>query len=236
MQRDWAEGPVIFTIYSNIACPERERLGSKVLRLTWWKMFQNHARRSGRSHSFEWQVCSGLQIKYFSSWWHWHFASLPAILQWHRFQYLHTEVQQVTDQTDRCKRLGSCNRERGMSLIGMHLFTGCDTVNSFSGHGKLSALKLLIENKKIPRCFSRFGHQWTVPDDLFDILQEFASSLYSLRSTSCDVNDLRYELFRAKKGAVASEEFPLCSDCLCLHVANHQAAIWQDCLEKFPRV
>ena len=104
------------------------------------------------------------------------------------------------------------------------------------------AMENLIETtdweQEIPRCFRRFGHQWTVPDDLFDILQEFASSLYSSRSTSCDVNDLRYELFRAKKGAVASGEFPLCSDCLCLQVkrANHQTAIWQHCLEKFPWV
>ena len=39
MQGDWAEGPVMFTIYSNIACPRnkkriRVRLGSKVLKLT----------------------------------------------------------------------------------------------------------------------------------------------------------------------------------------------------------
>ena len=128
---------------------------------------------------------------------------------------------------------GVCN-----SLIGMHSFTGCDTVSSFSGHGKLSALKILIENKKFQDAFARFGQQWTVPDDLFDIPQEFTCRLYSLRSTTCDVNDLRYELFRAKKGAVASGELPPCSDCLCLHVkrANYQAAIWQHCLEKFPRV
>ena len=95
----------------------------------------------------------------------------------------------------------------------MHSFTGCDTVSSFSGHGKLITLKLLIENKKFQDAFARFGHQWTVPDDLFDILQELTCRLYPLRSTTCDVNDLRYELSRAKK-RVASGELPLCSDCL----------------------
>ena len=52
---------------------------------------------------------------------------------------------------------GVCN-----SLIGMHSFTGCDTVSSFSGHGKITTLKLLIENKKFQDAFARFGHQWTV--------------------------------------------------------------------------
>ena len=28
-------------------------------------------------------------------------------------------------------------------LLGMHAFTGCDTISSFGGHGILSALKLL---------------------------------------------------------------------------------------------
>ena len=36
---------------------------------------------------------------------------------------------------------------------------------------KLSTLKLLIEKKKIHDALARFGHQATVPDDLFDILQ-----------------------------------------------------------------
>ena len=57
-------------------------------------------------------------------------------------------------------------------------FTGCDTVSSFSSHGKRTALKLLIENKKSQDAFARFGQQWTVPDDLFDILQEFTCRLY----------------------------------------------------------
>ena len=112
--------------------------------------------------------------------------------------------------------------ERGVSnsLIGLHSFSRCDTVSSFPGHGKLSALKLLIENKKFQDAFARFGHQWTVPDDRFDILgpQEFTCRLYSLRSTTGDVNDLRYEFITAKKGAVASGELPPCIDCICLHV------------------
>ena len=42
-------------------------------------------------------------------------------------------------------------------------FTGCDTVSSFSSHGKRTALKLLLENKKSQDAFARVGQQWTVP-------------------------------------------------------------------------
>ena len=43
-------------------------------------------------------------------------------------------------------------------------FTGCDKVSSFSSHGKRTALKLLIENKKSQDAFARVGQQWTVPE------------------------------------------------------------------------
>ena len=80
-------------------------------------------------------------------------------------------------------------------------------MSSCSGHGKLTTLKLLIENKKFQDAFARFGHQWTVPDDLFDILQELTCRLYPLRSITCDVNDPRFKLFRAKKKLWLLESF-----------------------------
>ena len=33
------------------------------------------------------------------------------------------------------------------ALIGMHAFTGCDTVSAFAGKGKSKALKMLTSNK-----------------------------------------------------------------------------------------
>ena len=43
------------------------------------------------------------------------------------------------------------------SLIGLHAFTGCDTVSAFAGHGKLSALKLLKKNITFQATFSQLG-------------------------------------------------------------------------------
>ena len=33
------------------------------------------------------------------------------------------------------------------ALIGMHAYTGCDTVSAFAGKGKAKALKLLTKSK-----------------------------------------------------------------------------------------
>ena len=34
-----------------------------------------------------------------------------------------------------------------MALIGMHTYTGCDTVSAFAGKGKAKVLKLLIKDQ-----------------------------------------------------------------------------------------
>ena len=39
------------------------------------------------------------------------------------------------------------------ALIGMHAYTGCDTVSVFAGKGKAKALKLLISNKETQDTF-----------------------------------------------------------------------------------
>ena len=48
--------------------------------------------------------------------------------------------------------LRNCN-----ALIGMHAYTGCDTISSFAGHGKLTALKLLLRNAKFQEAFADLG-------------------------------------------------------------------------------
>ena len=39
------------------------------------------------------------------------------------------------------------------ALIGVHAYTGCDTVSAFAGKGKAKALKLLSKNKEIQDTF-----------------------------------------------------------------------------------
>lgn len=122
------------------------------------------------------------------------------------------------------------------ALLGMHAFTGCDTVSSFGGRGKLSPLKLL-RNQKYQDAFAQLGTQWNLTDELINSLEEFTCRLYAAQSNITDVNELRYSLFRAKKGNVESGQLPPCKDCLYLHAAraNYQSAIWHRSLEQNPQ-
>ena len=57
-------------------------------------------------------------------------------------------------------------------------------------------------------------------------------------SSTGKINELRHQLFRAKKGVIESSQLPLCKDSLYLHIewANYQAAVWRGCLQTSPMV
>ena len=122
------------------------------------------------------------------------------------------------------------------SLLGLHSFTGCDTVSAFSGRGKLAALKLIMTHDHFRDVFTKLGQEWQLTDEILKVLEEFTCRLYVIHSEICDVNEMRYELFRVKDGHVESEHLPPCQDCLYLHAArsNYQAAIWHRALQADP--
>ncbi|KAL8602622.1 hypothetical protein ACOMHN_021969 [Nucella lapillus] len=43
------------------------------------------------------------------------------------------------------------------ALIGMHAYTGCDSVSSFAGKGKLTALKILMSDQAVQKAFADLG-------------------------------------------------------------------------------
>lgn len=124
------------------------------------------------------------------------------------------------------------------ALPGLHSFTGCDTVSAFGGKGKIHAFKLRQKNRKYQDAFTQLGKEWSVPRDLFSVLQEFTCKLYANRCPSATVNELRYQLFRAKKGEIESGRLPPCEDCLFMHSlrANYQAGVWRRALEECPSI
>ena len=62
--------------------------------------------------------------------------------------------------------------------------------------------------------------------------------MWLLSSNTTEVNDLRSQLFCAKRGEIESSLLPPCRDCLFMHLlrANYQAAIWKCCLHARPTV
>ena len=135
-------------------------------------------------------------------------------------------------------KLGSClGQNICNSLIGLHAFTGCDTVSAFGGKGKVSALKLVMNQEIYQNALSQLGTQWRLSVELFLLLQKFTCDIYASKIDITNVNDLRYQLFRSRKG-IESWQLPPCENCLHLHAlrANYQASIWRKCLEQHPDI
>ncbi|KAK3728046.1 hypothetical protein QZH41_015787, partial [Actinostola sp. cb2023] len=85
------------------------------------------------------------------------------------------------------------------AVVGMHAFTGCDSVSAFAGRGKAQALKLLISDRESRDTFTTLGQEWDLSPELMNKLEALTCHLYVLKSTTTAVNDLRYQLFCAKK-------------------------------------
>ena len=103
------------------------------------------------------------------------------------------------------------------ALVGVHAYTGCDTVSAFAGKGKAKALKLLSKNKEIQDTFFKLGQEWDLSPDLMNKLEAYTSLLYAPKTSSTKINDLRYHLFSAEKGEIESHQLPPCRDCLEKH-------------------
>ena len=119
------------------------------------------------------------------------------------------------------------------ALPALHAFTGCDSISSFAGKGKLAALKLVKGNVHFQELFQEIGVQWTLTEDLLTKVQAFTCKLYSAKDDLGDINELRYKLFCAKKGEVESYQLPPCFDSFKQHAqrACYQAAVWHRSLE-----
>lgn len=124
------------------------------------------------------------------------------------------------------------------ALIGLHAFTGCDTVSAFAGRGKVGPLRRLQSNTTFQEAFSRLGMTWEVTDELFSVLQHFVCLIYAPSTKTTSVNQLRHALFFAKRGEVESSLLPPCEDSLMKHVmrANYQALVWRRSMESNPSV
>ena len=75
------------------------------------------------------------------------------------------------------------------ALIGMHAFTGCDTVNAFTGKGKAKALKMLMHNREDQDTFLKLGQEWDMSSGLMDKLETFTwlPKHHPLKSMTLDI-------------------------------------------------
>ena len=92
-------------------------------------------------------------------------------------------------------------------LIGMHAYTGCDTVSTFADKGKLWAPKLLRSTKEVNETFAEFGKKWNVAEGLMHKLENFTCLLFASKYGTKELNSLRYSLFWMK-GGIESHQLP----------------------------
>ena len=83
------------------------------------------------------------------------------------------------------------------AIIGVHSFTGCDSVSIFAGRGKLNALKLMIGDAELQETFGGLGMEWIVPSHLINKLETFTCQYYicqkhqQLRLMICTMGSLQ---------------------------------------------
>ena len=140
-----------------------------------------------------------------------------------RVQYIDTSFVASSLVTAVCK-----------AILGLHSFTGCDTTSAFAGRGKTNALKIMMGNAKFTKTFQELGSDWGLSLALFQSLQAFTCCMYASKTRVLCVNELRYQLFVAKKGQVEVHQFPHCEEALYKHCqrANFQAAVWRHNLSR----
>jgi hypothetical protein len=106
---------------------------------------------------------------------------------------------------------------------------GSDCTSSLYGKGKTTAWKTLISHPQFIETFSLLGSSFPPSDELVSALNTFTCLLYG-DSSSTNVDECRYALFKA--GKCSDEVLPPTRDSLLKHVerANYQSGVWYRCL------
>ena len=124
------------------------------------------------------------------------------------------------------------------ALLGVHSFTGCDSVSAFAGRGKQRAFQIIRSDQNARNAFVKLGETWTLSSDMHTQLERFVCKLYATKPGTHVIDELQYNLFCVRKGEIESYQLPPCKDCLMKHSlrANYQAAIWRRSLENNPQI
>ena len=75
------------------------------------------------------------------------------------------------------------------ALLGLHAFTGCDSVSAFAGIGKAKPLRLLCSKNEFQVMFQNLGEQWFITEELCVQLESFVCAMYGMKKGNQDVNE-----------------------------------------------
>ena len=103
------------------------------------------------------------------------------------------------------------------ALLGLHAFTGCDSVSAFTGKGKAKCYNLLRKNLEFVETLKSLGENWNVTDEVTDKMEMFCCSLY-VSGWETNVNKLRSTVQKEENLNVSS----------CLHVNSPWWSIFKE--------
>ena len=119
-------------------------------------------------------------------------------------------------------------------LPALQALSGCDSTSSFSGYGKSSFFKCIVNNPDlIPRLTSIGDNPSEISEETEKACTELVLKIYDKtgkHSTSGSLNKLQYAMF-AKKG-LTSERLPPTCDAFIQHLkrVTFQAFIWKNAI------
>ena len=113
-----------------------------------------------------------------------------------------------------------------ISLIGLHSFTGCDTVSSFNSRGKVKPLKLMVKHVEYMEAFAELGTSYRVSESLLEVLEKFICHVYGSKVN--DIDQLRYKLYCQSAGKIGCEYLSPCQDALRLYASRAKSCERQD--------
>lgn len=148
----------------------------------------------------------------------------------HRFECETVAFLTGTKSRKRILNIGEMRNQLGHdtanALIGLHAFTGCDAVSSFSGKGKKTVYQLLKKSEICREAMTALGASFVVDEKLIKLCERFTCLLYGYEGT--DINIARFKAFISRAGA--TQMMPPCHNSLIYHIqrANYVAAIWRN--------
>ena len=83
------------------------------------------------------------------------------------------------------------------ALLGLHAFTGCDSISTFSCKGKTKPVEEMMKNVEYVNLFSSFGNDPAVSEEQHISIQHFVCDLYGHKEECTDI--VRYKLFSARQ-------------------------------------
>ena len=112
----------------------------------------------------------------------------------------------------------------GEAILGLHAFTGCNTVSAFAWKGKVKALNVMLKSEIYITTFISLGTSWQLSEFLMKQLERCNCDLYHTEEEDVTI---RYDMYCSKRGKVQTQMLPPCRSALIQHckLANYQCRV-----------